>query len=85
MRARSALFARPIHRKPLSTFDAFTAAARFDKNAANYWLRALEALTMADAQEILDRVPHGMMSSSARQFALRLLELNRAKLLTWKG
>lgn len=81
-RARSALYGR-VGEKPLTTLEAFEEAARLLELWAEkaYWLSRLEASGIGDFRSILDNVPPTEISGPAKDFALRMLEINRERLL----
>lgn len=82
-RARSALYGR-VGDKPLTTLEAFEEAARLleVREAKGYWLSRLEATRVADFRVILDNIPPTEISDPAKAFALRMLEINRERLLS---
>lgn len=81
-RARSALYAR-AGEKALTTLAAFEEAARLPevRDAKRHWLGQLEATSLADFQAIFDNVPGSEITKPAREFALKILEINRERLL----
>jgi hypothetical protein len=80
-RARSAFFANPTAHRPLTTINAFVEATKIAKPGAEYWLQRLEAINDNMYQAIIDRVPAEEMSIPAREFALRILQVNQDRLL----
>ena len=80
-RARSAFYSRTPGPKPLSTFDAFAEAASSHPGAAGYWLQRLASTTLVQCDEILANVPESEMSQTAGRFALKMIEINRGRLL----
>ncbi len=80
-RAKSAFYLSNTNAHPLSTLDAFVEAAKLRQEAARYWLDMLTRLDLADFEAILSRVPDTEISQPAREFACRMLELNRKRLL----
>lgn len=82
-RARSALYDRPGE-KAYTTLEAFDEAARFPETRAAkaYWLARLAAVRVAEFRSILDNIPPTEISDPARAFALRMLEINRERLLS---
>jgi hypothetical protein len=80
-RARSAFYLRPTSEKPLSTLEAFQEAAKIAPEAASYWLNRMGALTVADLENMVAAVPASEISEPARQFALKIMEVNRQRLL----
>lgn len=81
-RARSALYSR-VGEKPLTTLEAFEEAARLPevREAKGYWLARLGAARIADFRLILDNIPPTEISDAAKAFALKMLEINRERLL----
>ena len=80
-KASSAFYAAPTSKKPLSTLDAFRAAARSRPAAALTWLKRLEAVSQDQTEQILRQVPQDRISEVSVYFAQRMLELNRNRLL----
>lgn len=80
-RATSAFFISPASRKPMSTLDAFREAGKVRQRAARAWLESLERLSLQGAKIIFDQIPRDRISEVAIEFALKLLELNRQRLL----
>ena len=80
-KARSAFYGHEPSTKPLSTIDAFLAAARLFPKAALTWLKKLESLPTTEVESIFDELPGDRISSISRQFAESILHLNRYRLL----
>jgi len=80
-RAASAFFASPRSNKPMSTLDAFREAGKVRQRAARAWLDSLARLSLQDVKIIFDQIPRDRISEVAIEFALRMLELNRQRLL----
>lgn len=80
-RAKSALFSTPASAKPLTTLEAFTEAAKIRAEAAEYWRTKLVKLNLGDYRAILAEIPDTIISTPARDFALRMLELNTQRIL----
>lgn len=80
-RAASAFFLSSSSRRPMSTLDAFREAGKVRQKAAKGWLESLERLSLQGAQFIFDQVPRERISEVAIEFALKMLELNRRRLL----
>jgi hypothetical protein len=83
--ARSALYARPEDRRPLSPIGAFEEAARLKPLAASFWLARLRAVESQTVRDIIDQVPGAHMSVAAREFVTRMLEITRGRLLAGAG
>lgn len=80
-RAESAFYTLGAVR-PLKTLDAYAEAARISPLAARYWVSRLGDVSMRDIETIVEQIPASEMSGPARQFAVRLIEINRDRLLT---
>jgi hypothetical protein len=65
----------------MSPLDAFRKAGKVRQKAANTWLESLERLSLQDAKIIFDQIPRDRISEVAIEFALKMLELNRQRLL----
>ncbi len=84
-RARSAFYGAPHAGKTITTLDAFAAASRLRPPAAEYWREQVARLGAADFDAILRKVPPGLISEAAIDFALRMLDVNQARLLKIGG
>jgi len=80
-RAKSAFYLFNSSSRPLSALDAFIEAEKFRPEAAQYWLKTLAQLDFACFDAILSQVPDSEITQPARNFACRMLELNRKRLL----
>lgn len=80
-RSRSALYLSQHDKKPLGTMEAFERGAKQFPLAAGYWLDALSDLSMTNIAAIWESMPLERITDPARQFANRMLELNRTRLL----
>lgn len=80
-RARSALYKSSKSAKPLTTLDAFNEAARLRPIAANYWLSRLARLSFDDIEAIFNNIPSSEISDLAREFAMKMIEINIERLL----
>ncbi len=65
----------------LSTFDALLRAARIRPASFLGWQNRLKAVSLADLQEYVDRVPGGRLGPIGKQFAGKLLEHNYTRLV----
>lgn len=81
-KARSAVFANETDPKPLSPIAAFDLAAAQRPHAAQEWLMRLATCAPSSFQALVAAVPEGRMSTAARNFVVRLLELSREQLLS---
>jgi hypothetical protein len=80
-RARSGLYRSQDSRKPMLTINAFAEAQKLSPIAAGYWLQRLADLTPEALAAVNKAVPDIMISKPARDFALRLVLINRQRLL----
>lgn len=80
-RARSAFYGSSTSDKPLTTLAAFQEAAKLVPEAHNYWLGRLRSTSLADYERIFQNVPPTEMTNPARDFALKMLEINRNRIL----
>jgi hypothetical protein len=84
-RAQSAFFSSPSHSKPMSTLDAFRYAGSGRPAVARVWLESLAKLSWQDVQMVFEQIPRSLISDIAIEFALRMLDLNRQRLLALRG
>jgi len=84
-RAISALYASPSSSRPLGTLEAFTEAAKIRSDAASYWMGRLANINLEEFRAILTEVPDTEISAPARDFACRMLEVNRQRILKHLG
>jgi HipA-like C-terminal domain. len=80
-RAASAFYPSLKGQRPQSTLTAFEDAARQAPKAAAYWLKCLGSTTIGDYEAVFKNIPDSEITEPASQFALRMLELNRKRLL----
>ncbi|HET7931960.1 MAG TPA: hypothetical protein VFL63_11315 [Rhodanobacteraceae bacterium] len=80
-RARSALFANPNDKHPLTTLAAWRAFAAKVPAEAALWRRQLEMVDEGAIKFYVDSVPLDRMSAVCRQFTLNLLSENRRRIL----
>lgn len=85
LRSRSAFFTSATDNHPMSTFDAFSSAAKSIETAAAYWLKQLGNASDADVQAIFSRIPEEFMSQTASRFAQKMLEFNQQRLLALRS
>jgi hypothetical protein len=68
--------------KTISTAEAFGHAARRGPHAAQVWLTRLAEIDVSrHVQPLFDNIPEARMAQHAATFAIRMLELNRQRLL----
>jgi hypothetical protein len=80
-RALSAFFSSPMSTKPMTTLDVFKEASKLRPLAAKSWLDRLAQISENDVNNIVDQIPVDRISDAARRFAMKMLELNRQRLL----
>lgn len=83
-KARSAVYANETDANPLSLIDAFRAASSLNPQASKIWLEKLENVTIDNVKEIFERIPEERISDVSKEFAIRMLEINRQRLLELK-
>ena len=83
-KARSAIFETEADAKPLPLINAFQLASWHNPQASKIWLEKLENVTISDITEIFERIPEQRISEVSKDFAIRLLEINRQRLLELK-
>ena len=84
-KCNSCLYANVGDRKPLKTLDAFCEAVKLHPQAANIWLDRLAGISINDTLELFERIPNSLISSTAIEFAQKILEINQNKLLDFRN
>lgn len=85
-RASSAFYPSPSpSANPMSTIEAFREAGAVRPHAARAWLKRLEQVPAEDTEQIFDQVPAERISPLAVEFAHKMLEINRKRLLALRG
>lgn len=80
-KAKGALYQSKGSKKPLKLREAFTLAADTREKAAQFWLQKLNQVTEDKFNSLLNRVPNGIISTTAKQFAMKMIAENRKYLL----
>lgn len=80
-RARSAIYEYQGSAKPLKTVELFEKAAGKSPKAAQVWLRQLDRIDTQDIAVLFAQLQESQASQIAKTFAMRLLDLNRERLL----
>jgi hypothetical protein len=80
-RALSAFFSSSTGDKPMPTLDVFKEASKLRPQAKRAWLERLSQISDNDVNAIFDQIPIDRISDAARDFAMKMLELNRKRLL----
>ena len=81
-KAYSAIYTLDTEQKPMSPIEAFRRARQFAPAAGDYWLSQLELVTMNTLRELFSYLPLDRISPIAVEFAIALLDINRARLLS---
>ena len=79
--ARSRIYSSEYPSAALSPMAVFANVFRLLPPSANAWLQVLESVPLSRFNEIFSQVPASLMSQVARDFCMRLMELNRQALL----
>jgi hypothetical protein len=79
-RTRSAFYRAPTDPRPLSTLAAFGEASKYRARASRAWIGMLCAIADGQFRSIIDEVPSDFMSPAARDFAYRLLLVNKERI-----
>jgi hypothetical protein len=80
-RARSAIYERQDSAKPLRTVELFEKAASKSPEAAQIWLKQLDRIDTQKIAVLFEQLQEREASQMTKMFAMRLLELNRERLL----
>jgi HipA-like C-terminal domain len=82
-KCKSCLYAKVGEKKPLKTFEAFCEAAKLSPQAANIWLDSLAKISASNTLELFEHIPSDRISSTAIEFACKILEINQNRLLNF--
>lgn len=80
-RARSALYLNEKEQCPLTTLGAYAEAKKIEPRAAEYWESRLSLMNDDFFREIIDRLPNDWASDIAKDFAFRMLQVNKKSIL----
>jgi len=80
-KSRSAMYRDSNDRKPMLTFDLFQAIAKQYSGSAKIWLDQLAKVPMQDVKSIFRQIPEHRISPVAVDFSLKMLEINKNRLL----
>jgi hypothetical protein len=81
----SCLYSEVRDAKPLKLYEAFCKAAQLHPSAANVWLNKLTEVNSNDTLALFQKVPNERISSTAIEFAQKILEINQNRLLAFKS
>ena len=80
-RARSAFFSSSTSTKPMLTSEVFKEASKLRPQAARAWLERLSQISDNAIRVVFDQIPADRISDAARDFAMKMLDLNQERLL----
>lgn len=80
-KARSAIYDSKTSKKALLTLELFVKAAEKSPDAAKIWLDQLKQVSVKAYQSLFEQLPDGEITPLAKQFAIKMLELNKQRLL----
>ena len=80
-KARSALYENESASRPLTTAEAFFAAADRQGSSCKLWLDRLRNIPEQSLANIVEGIPEERMSKHAVEFAKRMIRCNRSRLL----
>jgi len=79
---RSRIYAAEHETKPLHPLQVFVQARKKFPEAAEAWINRLATIEISRFEAIISQVPSQIMSQSARDFSLCVIQLNRTALIT---
>ncbi|HHF2898719.1 TPA: HipA domain-containing protein [Vibrio alginolyticus] len=68
----------------LKTIEAFTEFAKLSPKAAIEWVERLEKLECDQVNNIVSRIPHSVISETAKQFCIAIIESNKKRIIDLK-
>lgn len=80
-KARSAIYLDKLASKPMLTVDVFQQLGQKRPKAAQFWLQRLSNITPEQCQTIFNNIPKTEISDITIEFSMKLLELNKMRLL----
>ncbi|MEW8092566.1 MAG: hypothetical protein AB2784_23415 [Candidatus Thiodiazotropha endolucinida] len=80
-KARSAIYDSKTSKKALLTLELFVKAAEKSPDAAKIWVDQLKQVSVKAYQRLFEQLPDGEITPLAKQFAIKMLELNKQRLL----
>ena len=84
LKARSAIYKTNTSNKPLSTIGAFIEIAKHCRKASLLWKKRLFSVKHNHIIDVFDRIPDNFISKVESDFALKMLELNRKRIIALK-
>jgi len=80
-RAQSAFYTSASSIKPMGTLEVFREAARQRQEAGRAWLDRLAQIPDNTISGLFEQIPPDRITPAGKQFAMRMLEVNRTRLL----
>lgn len=81
-KANAAIYAKKSDSKPMSTLDAFQQFGRRRPTAAHFWLQRLSGISAQQCETVFQKIPPEIeITKKTIEFSLKLLELNKQRLL----
>jgi hypothetical protein len=80
-KARSLIYLNKFKQKTMLTMDAFQQFAKKRPESAKIWIKLLDDISPEQCQNVFNRIPSSEISETAIEFAMKLLELNKHRLL----
>lgn len=71
--------------KRLTTIEAFKLCGDYNKQIAINWLKKLEGLDIKEIERYFDSIPKHLIKNISIEFALKILEENKKRLIALKG
>jgi hypothetical protein len=81
IKARSAIYLNKSASKPMLTIEAFQLLGQIRPDTARYWLQRLRTITPEQCRTIFNNIPKTEISDITIEFSMKLLELNKMRLL----
>lgn len=83
-KARSAIYAKKSDNKSMLTLEAFQQFAQKRPDAARFWLQRLNDISAEQCQTVFMKIPKTEISDITIKFSMKLLALNKKRLLEVK-
>lgn len=80
-RGKSCLYSKVTAPKRIKLCDAFLESSQLHPAAANIWLDSLARIQIGTIRTLFQQIPDDWISQFARDFAIKMLEINRERLL----
>lgn len=80
-KARSAIYAKKSDNKPMLTLEAFQQFGKKRPEAAKFWLQRLSDISTQQCEAVFVKIPETEITKTTIEFSLKLLELNKKRLV----